>query len=182
MLLPPGKRHRQRHRHRHCSFASLRGCKRAINKAAGRDGGRPLQEWRKLLSIELARYTAATVLSATGRKSLRGNAVRTCPASLICTFRDRTTPCEHRVKDRETHRHRHTQTHGVFYAFESLSLGTSWMPVIAAAGRRWSDASKGQRALALHVGWLLQLSKGFGRPTAEVERERLGLQRREAER
>ena len=50
----------------------LVGHKRAISKAAGRDGERPLQEWRKLLSIALARYTAATVLSATGHKALRG--------------------------------------------------------------------------------------------------------------
>ena len=34
----------------------------------GRDGGRPLQEWRKLLSVALARNTAAT---ATGHKALR---------------------------------------------------------------------------------------------------------------
>ena len=50
----------------------LAGYKRAITKAAGRDGGRPLQEWRKLLSLALARCTAATVLSATGHKALRG--------------------------------------------------------------------------------------------------------------
>ena len=46
--------------------------KRAITKAAGRDGGRSLQEWRKVLSLALARYTAATILSATGHKALRG--------------------------------------------------------------------------------------------------------------
>ena len=39
---------------------------RAITKAAGRDGG------RKLLSVALARYTAAKILSATGHKALRG--------------------------------------------------------------------------------------------------------------
>ena len=50
----------------------LAGYKRAITKAAGRDGGRPLQEWRKLLSFALARCTAATILSATGHKALRG--------------------------------------------------------------------------------------------------------------
>ena len=50
----------------------LAGYKRAINEAAGRDGGRSLQEWRKLLSLALARYTAATILSATGHKALRG--------------------------------------------------------------------------------------------------------------
>ena len=50
----------------------LAGYKRAITKAAGRDGGRPLQEWRKLLSVALARDTAATILSATGHKALRG--------------------------------------------------------------------------------------------------------------
>ena len=38
----------------------LAGYKRAISKAAGRDGGRSLQEWRKLQSVALARYTAAT--------------------------------------------------------------------------------------------------------------------------
>ena len=48
----------------------LAGYKRAITKAAGRDGGRSLQEWRKLLSVVLARYTAATILSATGHKAL----------------------------------------------------------------------------------------------------------------
>ena len=52
--------------------AILPGYKRAITKAAGRDGGRSLQEWRKLLSLALARYTAATILSATGHKALRG--------------------------------------------------------------------------------------------------------------
>ena len=46
--------------------------KRAITKAAGRDGGRSLQEWRKLLSLALARYTAATILSATAHEALRG--------------------------------------------------------------------------------------------------------------
>ena len=46
--------------------------KRAINKAAGRNGGRPLQEWQQLLSIVLARNTAATVLPTTGHKALRG--------------------------------------------------------------------------------------------------------------
>ena len=50
----------------------LAGYKRAITKAAGRDGGRRLQEWRKLLSLALARYTTATILSATGHKALRG--------------------------------------------------------------------------------------------------------------
>ena len=42
----------------------LAGYMRPITKATGRDGGRPLQEWRKLLSAALARYTAATILSA----------------------------------------------------------------------------------------------------------------------
>ena len=50
----------------------LAGYKRAITKAAGRDGGRPLQNGEKLLSVALARYTAATILSATGHKALRG--------------------------------------------------------------------------------------------------------------
>ena len=50
----------------------LAGYKRASSKAAGRDGGRLLQEWRKLLSAALARYTAATILLATGHKALRG--------------------------------------------------------------------------------------------------------------
>ena len=50
----------------------LAGYKRAITKAAGRDGGRSPQEWRKLLSLALARYTAATILSATGHRALRG--------------------------------------------------------------------------------------------------------------
>ena len=50
----------------------LAGYKRAISKALGRDCGRPLQDWRKLLSLALARYIAATILSATGQKALRG--------------------------------------------------------------------------------------------------------------
>ena len=50
----------------------LAGYKRAITKEARRDGGRSLQEWRKLLSLALARYAAATILSATGHKALRG--------------------------------------------------------------------------------------------------------------
>ena len=50
----------------------LAGYKRAITKAEGKDSGRPLQEWRKLLSIALARYTAATILSAAGHQALRG--------------------------------------------------------------------------------------------------------------
>ena len=37
----------------------LAGYKRAITKAAGRDGGRSLQEWRKLLCVALARYHLA---------------------------------------------------------------------------------------------------------------------------
>ena len=49
----------------------LAGYKRAITKAAGKDSGRPLQEWRKLLSVALARYTAATLLSAAGHQALR---------------------------------------------------------------------------------------------------------------
>ena len=66
--------------------------KRPIIKTVGRDGGRPLQEWQKLLSIALARYTAATVLSATGHKaSFReclliiscGNSVVTAARALI---------------------------------------------------------------------------------------------------
>ena len=43
--------------------------KRAFSKAAGRDGGRPLQEWQKLLNIALARYAAATFLFSTGHKA-----------------------------------------------------------------------------------------------------------------
>ena len=50
----------------------LAGYKRAVSKAAGKDGGRPLQEWQKLLSMALARCTATTVLSATAHKALRG--------------------------------------------------------------------------------------------------------------
>ena len=50
----------------------LAGYKRAITKAAGKDSGRLLQEWRKLLSVALARYTAATMLSAAGHQALRG--------------------------------------------------------------------------------------------------------------
>ena len=50
----------------------LAGYKRAITKAAGKDSGRPLQEWRKLLSVALAGYTAATILSAAGHQALRG--------------------------------------------------------------------------------------------------------------
>ena len=50
----------------------LAGYKRAITKAAGRDGGRSLQEWRKLLSVALARHTATTILSATSHEALRG--------------------------------------------------------------------------------------------------------------
>ena len=88
----------------------LAGYKRAINEAAGRDGGRPLQEWQQLLSTALARYTAATVLSATGHKALRRHVVRTSPVSFICTVRDRTTPCEHRVKDRDREREKKEST------------------------------------------------------------------------
>ena len=50
----------------------LAGNKRAISKALGRDCGQPRQDWRKLLSLALARYIAATILSATGHKALRG--------------------------------------------------------------------------------------------------------------
>ena len=53
-------------------FRRLAGYKRAISKALGRECGRPLQDWRKLLSLALARYIAATILSATGHKALRG--------------------------------------------------------------------------------------------------------------
>ena len=50
----------------------LAGYKRAITKAAGKDSGGPLQERRRLLSVALARYTAATILSAAGHQALRG--------------------------------------------------------------------------------------------------------------
>ena len=50
----------------------LAGFQRAIGKALGRDCGRPLQDWRLLLSLALARYIAATILSATGHEALRG--------------------------------------------------------------------------------------------------------------
>ena len=50
----------------------LAGFRRAIGKAVGRDCGRPPQEWRSLLSLALARYIAATILSAIGHKALRG--------------------------------------------------------------------------------------------------------------
>ena len=58
----------------------LAGYKRAITKAAGRDGGRSIQVWRKLLSVALARYTAATILSATGHKAWREVS---CPVSFL---------------------------------------------------------------------------------------------------
>ena len=50
----------------------LAGYKRASTKAAGKDSGRPRQGWRKLLSVALARYTAATILSAAEHQALRG--------------------------------------------------------------------------------------------------------------
>ena len=50
----------------------LAGYERAITKATGKDSGRPLREWRLLLSVALARYTAATILSAAGQQALRG--------------------------------------------------------------------------------------------------------------
>ena len=50
----------------------LAGYKRALSKALGRECGRPLQDWGKLLSLALARYIAATILSAAGHKALRG--------------------------------------------------------------------------------------------------------------
>ena len=54
----------------------LAGYKRAVSKAAGRDGGRR----RKLLSVALAKYTATTVLRAQG---LERNVVRKSPVSLL---------------------------------------------------------------------------------------------------
>ena len=49
----------------------LASCNMATRSAAGNDVGGPLQEWRKMLSVALARFTAATILSATGNKTLR---------------------------------------------------------------------------------------------------------------
>ena len=49
-------------------LCKLAGYKRAVSKAGGRDGARPLQEWREHLSVALAKYIAATALSATGHK------------------------------------------------------------------------------------------------------------------
>ena len=74
-------------------LCKLAGYKRAVSKAGGRDGARPLQEWREHLSKALARYIAATALSATGHKA-------------FCAVRDGTTPSERRVKDRDRDRDR----------------------------------------------------------------------------
>ena len=64
----------------------LAGYQRAVSKAAGRDGGRPLQELRKLLSVALAKHTAATILSALGHKARRGTwcALAHWPCFLCC--------------------------------------------------------------------------------------------------
>ena len=43
----------------------LSGYRRALQVAAGRDPGRPLQSWRLAFSLALARFTAASVFSAT---------------------------------------------------------------------------------------------------------------------
>ena len=75
---------------------------------------RPQQERRKLLSVALARCTAATILSATGRKALRGT-LRASPALSFEPFgtdallvnteskRDR-----HALTDAHAHRRRRT--------------------------------------------------------------------------
>ena len=51
--------------------------------------------------LSLATYTAATVLSATGHKPLRGTLCALALFFLCYTVRDRTTPREHRVEDTE---------------------------------------------------------------------------------
>ena len=43
----------------------LAGYRRALQSAAGREAGRPLQSWRLAFSLALARYTASAILSAT---------------------------------------------------------------------------------------------------------------------
>ena len=42
----------------------LSGYRRALQAAAGRDAGRPLQSWRLAYSLALARYTASAIVSA----------------------------------------------------------------------------------------------------------------------
>ena len=43
----------------------LAGYRRALQSAAGREAGRPLQTWRLAFSLALARYAASAILSAT---------------------------------------------------------------------------------------------------------------------
>ena len=94
---------RDRDRHRDTLFRKLAGYKRAVSKAAGRDGGRPLQE------VALARDTAATVLSATGNGAFRGRVVRTSFVFTVAPFG--TEPLLVNTESKtDTHRDRQTQT------------------------------------------------------------------------
>ena len=78
-----------------------------------------------------ARCTAATVLSATGHKALRGTK-SALACSLFCTVRDRTTLCERRVKDRQTDGQTHGRTDGHTFIHKFIhsykQRGTSAVP------------------------------------------------------
>ena len=86
-------------------------------KAAGTDGGRSPQEWRKLLSLAEARYTAATILSATGHKALTGAYtqlhcyVSHFPFGTEPLLVNDTSHTDTHDTHTETHRDTHTETH-----------------------------------------------------------------------
>ena len=64
----------------------LAGYKRAIQTAAGRDAGRPLQAWRLAFSLALARFTAASIRAATDALPVGTSNARCLPAD------DRSSP------------------------------------------------------------------------------------------
>ena len=80
--------------------------KRAIGSAAGKDGGRPLQEWSMLLRASLARYTAATILIASGKQALRSG--RYADSFLLLSPRGTRPLVKDRVNDRDRDRDRQT--------------------------------------------------------------------------
>ena len=61
-------------------------------------------------------------------QGLERNVVRTGPVSFTRTVGDRTTPCEHRVKDTHRHTHRHTDTQTVVTAQASTASGQTCGP------------------------------------------------------
>ena len=68
--------------------------------AAGKDGGRPLQEWQRFWSVTLARSTAATILTASGTE--QGPDAWTVGRQYPCSFAEQYTTTLRRPRQRQT--------------------------------------------------------------------------------